>query len=104
VCGKTGARQIIEGSTECGEYSWAICGWTWNGGLSLTVASWAIAAEVKMNIDPAARANCKGLRIVFLRRFLFALSAARRRAARQQPTEERCRNFRSEAVILFERG
>src|SRR6266540_160957 len=36
VCGKTGARQIIEGSTEYGAYSWAICGWTWNNGLSLT--------------------------------------------------------------------
>jgi hypothetical protein len=75
VCGKTGARQIIEGSTEYGAYSWAISGWTWNSGLSLTVASWAVAAEVKMNIDPAARANCKDFRIVFLRRFL--LSAAR---------------------------
>jgi hypothetical protein len=84
ICGKTGVRQIIKGSTEYGAYSWAICGWTWNNGgwtwnngLNLTVASWAIAAEVKMNIDPAARANCKGLRIVFLRRFLFTLSAAR---------------------------
>jgi hypothetical protein len=59
VCGRTGARQIIEGSTEYGACSWAICGWTWNSGLSLTVASWAIAAEPKMNIDPTARANCK---------------------------------------------
>ena len=72
VCGKTGARQIIEGSTEYGAYSWAICGWTWNGGLSLTVASWAIAAEVKINIDPAARAHCEDFRIVCLRRFSFA--------------------------------
>ena len=70
VCGKTGARQIIEGSTECGAYSWAICGWTSNSGLGLTVASSAIAAEAKMNIDPAARANCKDFRITFLRRFL----------------------------------
>jgi hypothetical protein len=35
------------------------------------VASWAVAAEAKMNIDPAARANCKDFRIVFLRLFLF---------------------------------
>jgi hypothetical protein len=35
------------------------------------VASWAIAAKAKMNIDPAAIANCKDFRIVFLRRFLF---------------------------------
>jgi hypothetical protein len=27
------------------------------------VASWAIAAEAKMNIDPAVRANCKDFRI-----------------------------------------
>jgi hypothetical protein len=72
VRGKTGARQIIEGSTEYGAYSWAICGWTSNSGLSPTGASWAIAAEAKMNIDPAPRANCKDFRIVFLRRFLFA--------------------------------
>jgi hypothetical protein len=71
VCGKTGARQIIEGSTEYGAYSWEICGWTWNSGLSLTVASWAMAAEAKMNIDPAARANRKELCIVFLRQSLF---------------------------------
>jgi hypothetical protein len=77
ICGKTGVRQIIKGSTEYGAYSWAICGWTWNNGgwtwnngLNLTVASWAIAAEVKMKIDPAARVNCKDFRIVFLRRFL----------------------------------
>jgi hypothetical protein len=82
VCGKTGARQIIEGSTGYGAYSWAICGWTWNSGLNLTVASWAVAAEAKMNIDPAARANCKDFRIVFLRRFLFTLSAARWRRGR----------------------
>jgi hypothetical protein len=82
ICGKTGVRQIIKGSTEYGAYSWAICGWTWNNGLNLTVASWAIAAEVKMNIDPAARANCKDFRIVFLRRFLFTLSAARWRRGR----------------------
>jgi hypothetical protein len=82
VCGKTGARQIIEGSTGYGAYSWAICGWTWNSGLNLTAASWAVAAEAKMNIDPAARANCKDFRIVFLRRFLFTLSAARWRRGR----------------------
>src|SRR5229473_3863892 len=52
-------------SAEYGAYSWAICGWTWNSGLSLTVASWAIAAEAKMNIEPAARANCKDFRICF---------------------------------------
>src|SRR6266550_3336920 len=68
MCGKTGARQIIEGRTEYGAYSWALCGWTWNSGLSLTVTSWAIAADAKMKIDPAARANCKDFRIVFLRR------------------------------------
>jgi len=68
VCGKTGARQIIAGNTEYGACSWAICGWTWNSGLSRTVASWAIAAEAKINVEPAARANCKELRIVFLRR------------------------------------
>jgi hypothetical protein len=67
ICGKTGVRQIIKDGTEYGAYSWAICGWTWNSGLSLTVASWAIAAEAKMNIDPAARANCKDFRIIFLR-------------------------------------
>jgi hypothetical protein len=71
VCGKTGARQIIEGSTEYGAYSWAICGWTSNSGLSPTRASWAIAAEAKMNIDPAARTSCKDFLIVFLRRVLF---------------------------------
>jgi hypothetical protein len=32
-------------------------------------ASWAIAVEEKMNIDPPARANCKDFRIAFLRRF-----------------------------------
>jgi len=67
VYGKTGARQIIGDSIEYGAYSWAICGWTWNSGLNLTVASWAIATEAKMNIDPAARANCKDFRIAFLR-------------------------------------
>ena len=76
VCGKTGARQIIEGSTEYGAYSygaysWAICGWTWKSGLSLTGASWAIAIETKMDIDPAARANCNDFRIVFLQSILF---------------------------------
>jgi hypothetical protein len=71
VRGKTGARQIIEGSTEYGAYSWAICGWTWNSGLRFTLASCAIAAEAKMNIEPAVRANCKDFLIVFLRRFLF---------------------------------
>jgi hypothetical protein len=35
-----------------------------------------------MNIDPAAKANCKDFRIVFLRRFLFTLSAARPLAVR----------------------
>jgi hypothetical protein len=43
--------------------------------MSPTGASWAIAAEEKMNIDPAARAtraNCKDFCIVFLPRFLFA--------------------------------
>jgi hypothetical protein len=35
-----------------------------------------------MNIDPAVRANCKDFRIVCLRRFLFTLSAARRRRGR----------------------
>jgi hypothetical protein len=82
VCGKTGARHIIEGGTEYGAYpygagSWAICGWTWNSGLSLTGASWAIAAEDKMNIDPAARANCKDFRIVFLHRFFCSLTVDR---------------------------
>lgn len=66
VGGKTGARQFIEGSTEYGAYSWAISGWTWNSGLSLSVASWAIAAEEKINIDPAVRVNCKDFCIVFL--------------------------------------
>jgi hypothetical protein len=82
VCGKTGARQIIEGSTAYGAYSWAISGWTWNSGLNLTVASWAVAAEAKMNIDPAARANCKDFRIVFLRRFLFTARWRRGRLLR----------------------
>ena len=50
VGGKTGARQVIEGSTEYGAYSWAISGWTWNSGLSLSVASWAIAAKEKTSI------------------------------------------------------
>jgi hypothetical protein len=62
VSGKTGARQIIEGMTGYGAYSWAICGWTWNSRLRLTVASWANAAEAKMSIDPVARANCKDFR------------------------------------------
>ena len=35
VCGKTGARQIIEGGIEYGAYSWATYGWTSNSGLSL---------------------------------------------------------------------
>ena len=73
VCGKTGARQSIEGSIEYGAYSWATCGWTSNSGLSPTVCP--TAAEAKMNIDPAARAtraNCKDFCIVFLPRFLFA--------------------------------
>jgi hypothetical protein len=35
--------------------------------LNPTVASWAIAAEAKMSIDPAARANCKDFGIVSLR-------------------------------------
>src|SRR6266478_5785480 len=80
VSGITGVRHIIDGNTEYNGYSWPICGWTWNAiggwtsnsGLNPTVASWAIAAEAKMSIDPAARANCKDFRIVFLRRFLFA--------------------------------
>jgi hypothetical protein len=71
VCGKTGARQLIEGSTQYGAYSlvysWVACGWTRNSGLSLTVASCAIAAEAK-NVDPATRANCRDFRTVFLRR------------------------------------
>jgi ABC transporter substrate binding protein len=37
-----------------------------------------------MNIDPAARTNCKDFRIVCLRRFLFTLSAARRRRGRSR--------------------
>jgi hypothetical protein len=68
VSGKTGARQIIEGSIGYGPYSWTICGWTWNSRLRLTVASCANAAEAKMSIDPVARANCKDFRMVFLRR------------------------------------
>jgi hypothetical protein len=36
--------------------------------LNPTVASWAIAAEAKMSIDPAARANCKDLASFFLRK------------------------------------
>jgi hypothetical protein len=32
-----------------------------------------MAAEEKMNIDPAARANCKDFRIVFLRREFITL-------------------------------
>jgi hypothetical protein len=71
VSGITGVRHIIDGNTEYNGYSWPICGWIWNSGLNLTVASWAIATEAKMNIDPAARANCKDFRIAFLRRFLF---------------------------------
>jgi hypothetical protein len=55
-----GVRHIIEGNTEYNEYSWPICGGTWNAidgwtsnsGLNPTVASWAIAAEAKMSIDP----------------------------------------------------
>src|SRR5216683_2088710 len=79
VSGITGVRHIIDGNTEYNGYSWPICGWTWNAiggwtsnsGLNPTVASWAIAAEAKMSIDPAARANCKDFCIVFLRLFLF---------------------------------
>jgi hypothetical protein len=66
--GKTGVRQIIEGRTEYGTYSWALCGWTWNSGLSLAAVSWPTAADARMDIDPAAKANCKDFRIVFLRR------------------------------------
>src|SRR5271166_3500598 len=65
VSGITGARHVIEGNIEYGD-SWLICGWTSNSGLNLTVAFWAIAAEAKMSIDPAARANCKDFGIVFL--------------------------------------
>jgi hypothetical protein len=36
VCGKTGARQIVEANTECGAYSWAICGRISKSGLRLT--------------------------------------------------------------------
>jgi hypothetical protein len=75
VSGITGVRHIIDGNTEYNGYSWPICGWTWNAiggwtsnsGLNPTVASWAIAAEAKMSIDPAARANCTDFGIVFLR-------------------------------------
>src|SRR6202048_3920270 len=67
VSGITGARHVIEGNIEYG-YSWLICGWTSNNGLTLTVACWAIAVEAKMSIDPAARANCKDFGIVFLLR------------------------------------
>ena len=65
VSGITGARHVIEGNIEYG-YSWLICGWTSNSGLNLTVACWAIAVEAEMSIDPAARANCTDLGIVFL--------------------------------------
>jgi hypothetical protein len=65
VSGITGARHVIEGNIEYG-YSWLICGWTSNSGLNLTVASWAIAAEAKMSIDPVARENCTDFGIVFL--------------------------------------
>jgi hypothetical protein len=76
VSGITGVRHIIDGNTEYNGYSWPICGWTWNAiggwtsnsGLNPTVASWAIAAEAKMSIDPAARANCTDFGIVFLRK------------------------------------
>src|SRR5712692_5177853 len=111
-------------STEYGAYSWAICGWSWNSGLGLTVASWAIAAEAKMSIDPAARANCKDFRIVFLRRFLFThrriaakvvmrgldprihllrkKTVAKRMDCRVKPGNDSLN--RSVAVILLERG
>jgi hypothetical protein len=83
-------RHIIDGNTEYNAYSWPICGWIWNAiggwtsnsGLNPTVASWAIAAEAKMSIDPAARANCKDFRIVFLRRFLFTARWRRGRLLR----------------------
>ena len=66
VSGITGARHVIEGNIEDG-YSWLICGWTSNNGMTLTVTRWAIAVEAKMSIDPAARANCKDFGIAFLR-------------------------------------
>jgi hypothetical protein len=66
VSGITGARHVIEGNIEYG-YSWLICGWTSNNGLTLTATCWAIAVEAKMSIDPAARANCKDFSIAFLR-------------------------------------
>jgi hypothetical protein len=76
VSGITGVRHIIDGNTEYNGYSRPICGWIWNAiggwtsnsGLNPTVASWAIAAEAKMSIDPAARANCTDFGIVFLRK------------------------------------
>jgi hypothetical protein len=76
VSGITGVRHIIDGNTEYNGYSWPICGWTWNAiggwisnsGLNPTVTSWAVAAEAKMSIDPAARANCTDFGIVFLRK------------------------------------
>jgi hypothetical protein len=100
--------------------------------MSPTGASWDIAAEEKMNIDPAARAmraNCKDFRIVFLRRFLFArrgieprrefmtFPAAQWRrdlpggavaawllAARASSRRENDARISALAVMLFERG
>jgi hypothetical protein len=72
------------------------------------VASWAIAAEAKMNIDPAARANCKDFRIVFLRRFLLTLSAAQWRRGRllRVPAAHgrTMQEFLLSGGYLFERG